>query len=61
MNYAKYLQRIIQDPTTPREAYMWAWRELQNIEAKQAEVNAAADAYAAKQYCARIIMTEKIK
>lgn len=59
MNYAQYLQRIIQDPTTPREAYTWALRELQNIEAKQVEVNAAADAYAAKQYCNRLILEKR--
>jgi len=46
MNYAAYLKRIIDNPNTAREEYMWAWQELQNIEAKQHAVNAAAERYA---------------
>lgn len=42
MNYAQYLKKIVDNPNTSREEYMWAWRELQNIEFKQAEVNEAA-------------------
>jgi len=45
MNYAAYLKRIINNPNTTREEYMWAWQELQSIEAKQAEVNVAAAKY----------------
>ena len=50
MNYAAYLKRITDNPNTSREEYMWAWRELQNIEAKQAEVNAKATEWL-KQHC----------
>ena len=52
MNYAAYLKRIIDNPNTSREEYMWAWRELQNIQFKQHVANAAAEKYNQTTYTA---------
>ena len=52
MNYAAYLKRIIDNPNTSREEYMWAWHELQNIQFKQHLANAAAEKYNQTTYTA---------
>ena len=44
-NYIAYLQRIVNDPATPRAEYMRAWEELRHLEAHQRYVNEMADAY----------------
>ena len=43
-----YLQRIINNPNTPREEYMWAWNILQQRTAQNHRVQAAADKFHAK-------------
>lgn len=35
MNYALYLQQIIDNPNTPREEYMRAWEARRDMEAEQ--------------------------
>jgi len=44
-NHAAYLQRIVDNPNTPREEYMRAWEELMNLLIAQGRVLNAADAY----------------
>jgi hypothetical protein len=39
----EYLQRIINDPNSSREDYMWAWSIMQDRVQEQHKVNAAAD------------------
>lgn len=45
MSYISYLQRIVDNPATPRAEYMRAWVELQNLLIAQGRVLNAADAY----------------
>ncbi len=45
INYIAYLQRVVNDPATPRSEYMRAWEELRYLDAQQAIVNTIADAY----------------
>lgn len=40
MNYFVYLQRILDNPNTPREEYMRAWEEHRNMEAQQRYLDA---------------------
>ena len=44
-NYIAYLQRIVDDPATPRAEYMRAWEELRYLDAQQAIVNTIAAEY----------------
>ena len=43
-----YLQRIIDDPKTSREEYMWAWGIMQDRIQAQHQVNAVADKFVLK-------------
>jgi hypothetical protein len=45
VSYVSYLQRIVDNPATPRAEYMRAWVELQNLLIEQGRVLNAADAY----------------
>ena len=45
INYITYLQRIVNDPATPRTEYMRAWEELRYLDAQQAIVNIVAAEY----------------
>ena len=45
VSYISYLQRIVDNPATPRAEYMRAWVELQNLLIAQGRVLNAADAY----------------
>jgi hypothetical protein len=44
-NRAQYLHHILANPSTDRETYLWAQRELYGIEAHQQYVNDIADKY----------------
>lgn len=44
-NHAAYLQRIVDNPNTPREEYMRAWIELQNLIIQHGSVCRAANEY----------------
>lgn len=35
MNYALYLQQILDNPNTPREEYMHAWEERRDMDMEQ--------------------------
>jgi hypothetical protein len=37
----EYLQRILDNPNTPREEYMWAWQIMQDRIAQNHRVQAA--------------------
>jgi hypothetical protein len=45
INYISYLQRIVDNPATPRAEYMRAWEELQHLLIAQGRVLIAADKY----------------
>jgi hypothetical protein len=45
INYISYLQRIVDNPATPRAEYMRAWEELQHLLIAQGRVLLAADKY----------------
>jgi hypothetical protein len=45
INYISYLQRIVDNPATPRAEYMRAWEELQYLLIAQGRVLIAADKY----------------
>jgi hypothetical protein len=44
-NRAQHLQQIVDNPSTPREEYMHAWVELQNLLIAYGRVLNAADKY----------------
>ena len=39
MNYATYLQQIIDNPNTPREEYMRAWEARRDMDMEQHYIN----------------------
>jgi hypothetical protein len=45
VSYVSYLQRIVDNPATPRAEYMRAWEELQHLLIAQGRVLIAADKY----------------
>ena len=45
IDYITYLQRVVNDPATPRAEYMRAWEELRYLDAQQAIINTIAAEY----------------